>query len=176
MRYRVGGEVIMGLDLSLTGSAACVLGAGWRPEDPWRGIVLHRFGEEGKLEGQARQTAIVLGVWRIAVREGVSKAAVEEHAFSKGLMQRAFARAELVGAVKESLASIPLATVPIVASGARKLLFGAQHRMSTKEWKAFIGARFGEMGAPGMTEDERDAIVIANAMRYRLGLPFLGVP
>ena len=67
-----------------------------------------------------------------------------------------------------------VAVIPIVASSARKLLFGPQRRMSTREWKLFIHASFREMGAPGTWgEDERDAFCVANAGRHLLGAPCL---
>jgi len=170
------GEVVLGLDLSLTGSAAVVLGSGWRPEEPTREVIHHRFGDEGKLEGIERQAAIVNGIWRLAIKEGVTRAFVEEHSFGKGLMKYAFARAELVGAVKLSLWSIDrLATVPVVASGARKLLFGKQQRMGSKEWKAFIRINFTNMQIDLPDEDTRDAYVVANGGRHVLGLPCLAV-
>ena len=171
MRRPVG-DVIMGLDLSLTGSAAVVLPGWWSPSEPWSGVVAHRFGEEGKLGGHERRSAIVNGVWRLAVRTGVKWVFVEEHSFGKGLMKHAFARAELVGAVKESLwHSLRIEPKPVVASGARKLLFGPQQRMASKEWKRYIGARFAELGSSLMSEDERDAMVVANGGRYALELP-----
>ena len=174
MRRPATVPAVLGLDLSLRGSGAVVLRGAWDPADPWVGFTHHRFTEEGTLEGAARRSAISLAVWRLAVREGVGRSFVEEHSFSKGLLKHAFARAELVGAVKEALWSTGhLDTVPVVASGARKLLFGAQRRMNSKEWKRFIEAGFTEMGAPPMDEDSRDAFVIANAGRHALGLPCL---
>jgi hypothetical protein len=163
--------VVAGLDLSLRGSAAVVLGAGWSPISPWRGgFASLRLTEQGKLEGQERCAAIVHALCAFVVGEGATHVFVEEHSFSKGLMQHAFARAELVGAVKHSLWSIDhLPSQPVVASAARRLLFGPQHRMTSKEWKRFIEARFAEMGAPAMSEDERDAFVVANAGWVQLG-------
>jgi hypothetical protein len=170
------GPVVLGLDLSLRGAGAVVLPGDWDPRRPNAGVVAHRFTQEGKLEGRHRQAAIVRGIWQLAVRHGVTDSYVEEHSFSKGLMSHAYARAELVGAVKNELwTSLAIETVPVVASSARKLLFGPQRRMNTKEWKQFIAAGFQEMGLDLPDEDTRDAAVVANAGRHRLGLLCLSV-
>lgn len=173
MRTRRG-AVVLGLDLSLRGAGAVVLPGHWDPRNPWAGVELVRFTEAGKLQGSERIQAIVHEIWHLAVRTGVTRSFVEEHSFSKGLMQHAFARAELVGAVKHFLRqSLEIETVPHVASSARKLLFGPQPRRNSKEWKAFIAERLGALGAPFPDEDTRDAFLIANAGRYTLGMPCL---
>ena len=165
------GPAVLGLDLSLRGAGAVVLPGCWDPSRPNAGVVAHRFTEEGRLEGRERQAAIVRGVWRLAVQQAVKWAFVEEHSFSKGLMKHAYARAELVGAVKNDLWSqLGIEVVPVVASSARKLLFGPQRRMTSREWKQFIQAGFGDMGLDLPDEDTRDAMVVANAGRHVRGL------
>ena len=177
MRHPVSGEVVLGIDPSLRGAALVVMRRGWDPRDPWRRLWWHRFDAEGKLAGQERIVAIAIGIWKTAVREGVEHAFIEQHSFSAALGAYALERAELVGAIRRELWSIDrMEAEPVVASGARRLLFGRQSRMSSKEWKRFIGERFAEMGAPDMTEDERDAMVVANGGRYARRLSFMGVP
>jgi hypothetical protein len=166
-------HAVLGLDLSLTGSAAVVLPKGWNPSAPWTAISFQRFGEQGALRGQERTSAIVHAVWKLAVREGVTKAFVEQYAFS--FAPNAITHvAELVGAIKETLhTSLKIETVPIVASSARKLLFGKLPRMSRKETKALIKSEFEKLGAPFPDEDTRDAFIVCNAARHTLGLPCL---
>lgn len=170
---------IVGLDLSLRRPGVCGLSGSWSPVDPWANVDVEAFPEV-KDTGSKRLLRITQGV------EGfVEKLAgdprrppavfVEQHAFGMAGGSFALERAELVGAVKVMvLRRWGVEVIPIVASSARKLLFGPQRRMSTREWKPFIHASFREMGAPGpWGEDERDAFVIANAGRHLLGAPCL---
>ena len=173
MRRRVGEDVVMGLDLSLTGSAVAVLPGNWDATNPWAGVTFHRFTEEGKLAGLCRQAAIVRGIWQLAVRTGVKRAYVEQYAFSY-VANSITVIAEMVGSVKLELwTSLGIEVVPVVASSARKTLLGPLPKMSRKEVKAHLKHAFAEMGAPELDEDQRDAFVIANRGRHDLGLPCL---
>ena len=164
-RLKSGG--VMGLDLSLRGAGLVVLEAGWVP-GYWKHVRYERFTEQGKREGDERVEGIVLGI--CAQMSGVSHVFVEEHSFAMALGAYALARAELVGAVRwEMRRQFGLPVRPIVASSARKILFGKLPRMVSKETKALIGYELGKMGAPFPDEDTRDAFVVANAGWSRLG-------
>lgn len=173
-------SAVIGLDLSLRGSGVVVLPSEWDPKKPWHDLSFARLGEEGKKEGFMRVSGIV-GYVEQMVEQCISvgarnrtKVFVEEHAFSMGLQKYAYARAELVGAVKHALwGGYGIETYPVVASHARKLLFGKMPRMARKEWKKVIEVELGKMGAPFEDEDCRDAFLIANAGREELRLPCL---
>ena len=166
-RPKYGPRAVMGLDLSLRGSAMVVLESDWTP-GTWKRTRAERFTMAGLLAGDERVAAIVEGIHNNIGEVG--HAFVEQHAFSAGLLSHAMARAELVGAVKRELfRQYRITVVPVVASSARKTLFGKQPRMSRKEWKRFIWAQLDEMGAPFEDEDTRDAFVIANAGWMQLG-------
>jgi hypothetical protein len=167
-------EVVMGLDMSLRGTGICILPGDWNPRRAWQSIALAQLGEIGKQLGIQRRSNIAHEVWRLAVREGVTHAFVEQHAFSAGLMKHAMERAELVGAMKEVLwHSLQIEALPIVASSARKLLFGSLPRMDRKAGKAYIKQALESMGGSFGDEDTRDAFIVANAGRAELGLPCL---
>ena len=161
---------VMGLDLSLRGSAAVVLPKGWNPAKPWEGISFERFGEPGKLEGEERVDAIVERVAFLMAAHDVDRVFIEQYAFSFSA-NAITAIAELVGVVKHYVWTHHLTTVvPIVASSARKTFFGPLPRMSRKEVKAFIGFELDKLGAPFANEDTRDAFLVGNAGRHKLGL------
>ena len=161
---------VMGLDLSLRGSAAVVLPKGWNPAKPWEGISFERFGEPGKLEGEERVDAIVQRVAFLMGEHDVDRVFVEQYAFSFSA-NAITAIAELVGVVKHYVWTHHLTkVVPIVASSARKTFFGPLPRMSRKEVKAFIAHELDKLGAPFANEDTRDAFLVGNAGRHKLGL------
>lgn len=162
---------MMGLDLSLRGAALVVLGRRWVP-GYWGHVLWERFTEAGELEGDERVAAIVGGV--LGHMTDVRDVFVEEHAFAMSAMKHAFARAELVGAVKRAVYEHHgIRVVPVVASSARKLLFGKLPKMNREEIKATIRSGMEMMGSPLPDEDTRDAFIIANAGRYKLGLSCL---
>jgi Holliday junction resolvasome RuvABC endonuclease subunit len=167
---------VLGLDLSLRGSAAVVLPKGWNPADPWKGIVFKRFGESGSLEGIKRTDAVVADIDAIMSGHSVDRVYLEQYAFS--FSANAITHiAELVGVIKWYVWQHYLTeVVPIVASSARKTFFGKLPRMERKVLKAFIGFELDKLGAPFANEDTRDAFCIANAGRFALGLPCLVSP
>jgi hypothetical protein len=177
------GPSVFGLDLSLRAPAWVFLPPNWNPRDPWRGVTSQvvQMKKADEDAGAKRLDRIVRTledfietrwpVWAF----NPPRVFVEQHAFGMATGAYALERAELVGAVKVMVMQRwSVETIPIVASGARKLLFGPQKRMTSKEWKQFIAARFAEMNdAPAWGEDERDAFVIANSARHLLGRPCL---
>lgn len=170
---------VLGMDLSLVGSAAVWMGSEWSPEEAW--VVDHvRLSAEGELLGRERRRAIVDGLLRFAHERRIDHAFVEEHSFSKGLGSSAFPRAELVGAVKDQFErQLGVVVHPVVASHARKVMFGRVRKMNRAEWKSYIKEAFGMLGWPGgkelPDEDTRDAYVVANAGRHVLGIGCLQV-
>jgi len=169
---------VLGLDLSLSGSAAVWMPPDWSPERAW--VVDHaRMTDEGKLLGRERRRAIVDALLRFADARRIDHAYVEEHSFSKN-QGMAFSRAELVGAVKDQFErQLGVVILPVVASHARKVLFGRVRKMNRAEWKAYLREAFGLLGWPAGTElpdeDTRDAYVVANAGRHELGVECLQV-
>ena len=163
----------MGLDLSLTGSAAVILFADWTPSKPWKNLARERYDEEGKLPGVMRAEAVAGAILKFASVYGVAKAAVEQYAFSFR-SDTLTETAELVGAVRLKLyEEIDLELFPVVASSARKTLLGPMPKMSRKEWKAHLKHVFDGWGAPFDDEDTRDAFVVVNRLRHDLGLSCL---
>ncbi len=165
---------VLGLDLSLRGSAAVLLHHDWDAARPWERISTERFGDEGELGGQERVEGIVEGILKLCSGRRVGHAFVEEHAFNMSAGKHFVARAELVGAAKHRLfVEVDVEVIPVVASSARKLLFGPLPRMDRKTGKAFIKDQLAKMGSPFPDEDSRDAFLVANAGRHSLGLPCL---
>jgi hypothetical protein len=170
--------VVAGFDLSLTGPALVVLGPGWSPVSPMRGLDAHDLSM-GK---EARLSARIRGIVKHALlalsphwdqESNDVRVFVEQHAFAS-MGSYALERAELVGALEYALREeFGLSTGRVVASSARKLVFGKMPRMRTKEWKKYIELELPKMGVEIDDEDQRDAFVVANAGRYELGLPCL---
>lgn len=162
----------MGLDVSLKGTGICVLPTDWAPGD-WGSVKSVRLGDEGELGGMDRVTEIARRIQERVSVYGVNRAAIENYAFSFSANAITVV-AELVGAIRYELwTGQNLLVRPIVASSARKTLFGAQRRMNRKEVKHFISIEMKKMGCPLESEDERDAFIIANRLRHDLGLPCL---
>ena len=162
---------VAGLDLSLNGSACVVLPHDWEPGN-WRDMEWGRFTIDPKIvRGMERVEIAVRGLDRMM--RSVPSVFVEQYSFS--FSANAITNiAELVGALKWELwRGDQILITPIVASSARKLLFGKQSKMTRKEWKAFIAIELGKMGCELPDEDSRDAFIIANAGRHALGLPCL---
>jgi hypothetical protein len=183
-RVRVPPRIVVGLDLSLAGAGVAVLPSDRKPGF-WNQVAWEWLGEEGKLHGPERVEAIVKKVVDIVVRSHVLVGeenpqhppwvGVEEHAFSKFAQKHAFARAELVGAVKYALHAKGVFVAPIVATHARKVFLGPLPRMARKEIKEHLAYVLGQMDAPAEQwgEDVIDAFVIANCLRGERGMTCL---
>jgi hypothetical protein len=177
-------RIVVGLDLSLTGSGIAILPSDWHPGD-WGRVAFERLTEAGEKSGPERVEAIVNGVVAAVVlahaRVGEDRSdfppwvGVEEHAFSKFAQKHAFARAELVGAVKHQLHERGVYVAAVVASHARKVFLGPLPRMARKEIKDHLAYVLGGMGAPAgeWGEDVIDAFVIANCLRGERGMTCL---
>jgi hypothetical protein len=163
------------LDISLTGTGACVLPATWNPADPWLGIAWERFGAAGKLQGEERVEGILEGVMH-TLPSNHAGVFYEEYSFSKQ-HGKTRERAELTGVIRRELFTrYEIRMIPIVASAARKLLFGKTQSMNTDEWKTVIKYELEMMGSPIDDADSRDAFVVANAGRHHLGMDSLMHP
>lgn len=164
---------LIGLDFSLRAPAYCVVPLNWKPGD-WDNLgVFYRLTEYADLKGVERVEAIVDHVSQVIRTEDVVSGFVENYPFSYN-SRSVTTLAELGGALKFWVRKEhKIDVVPVVASSARKLLFGKQHKMARKEIKAFVQNELQKMGAPFGNEDICDAFVIANAGLSILGLPCL---
>jgi hypothetical protein len=178
-------RVCIGLDLSIRSPGIVALPWDWRPGD-WGSVYAVSMKERKGIAGARRLHEIgrfifdrVRDGWLTRAKFGAHPSppaiAIEQHAFAMASGAYALERAELVGVVKERIFdAFGVETIPIVASSARKLLLGRMPRMSRKEWKLLLLDSFTKFGAPfAGQEDCVDAAVIANALRYRIGLTCL---
>jgi len=170
---------VVGLDLSPTSTGAVWLPPGWTPGD-WGSVVSDTFDAEGELRDLFQEALAVLdfveSVWRRVPAE-FPVVFHEQYAFSKGGSSRAIQQHELGGMVKFALRDRHAARAhPVVASSARKLIFGPTKKAwvaGPKGWKKYIEAELASMGCPLSDPDQRDALICANAGRHALGLPCL---
>lgn len=156
-------EAVLGLDLSLTGTGAVVIPAYWQVGD-WGSLKVLQAGysltksssEQSRLD---RYLTIANAVVSLARAERVEHVGVEQYAFSQHM---AFARsiAELGGIVKSSLyTQCSLVAEPVVASSARKTVFG---KVPKKGAKKAVRKLLLDSGAPKeWTGDQCDAFVVA---------------
>lgn len=155
--------IVMGLDLSLTASAAVVIPHKWKLGD-WKRLKTHVVGsnllqEASQNDKLARLDLISLELVYFARANKVTHICVEQYAFSQKLT-RAHALGELGGVVKLDLKrELGIVAEPVVASSARKFLCG---KLPQKDVKAFVIAQLKMMGANFKTDDEADAFVVAN--------------
>jgi hypothetical protein len=168
---------ILGLDLSLKRSAFCRIPSTWNPGE-WNSV--HTGVIPGEGVGIQRISTIVEVLYQVARKvafgDMTGHVFVEQHAFAMAGGAFALERAELVGAMKlKFYQSLDLVAVPVVASSARKTLFGKLPRMKRAEWKKFVVHELQKMGAPWDDDDTCDAFVIANHGRGEVGLPVLSV-
>lgn len=169
-------RAVLGLDLSVRRSGIVVVPEGWRLGS-WEDLRVATAGEDLEqfatpMERARRRRGIAEEVVLFARTHGVSHVFVEEYAFG-AQQNRAHELAELGGVVKDYLLGMNLAAHPVVASSARKLLFGTVSRMPKSQLKKYLMARWAEMGAPFQGDDEGDAFAVANAGLDALGLKCL---
>lgn len=168
----------VGLDLSLTGAAACALPC------PWDGDLAHvrmmpmagyRLTHDASVQDQlARIVSIESAVINFCRRVEALRVGVEDYAFSA--QGRITMLAELGGATKVALWQI-LGIVPEVvkASYARKLLL---QKLPAKDSKGFTQYNVRGLGAIAArwNDDEVDAFVIANTVLSHAGGTALTFP
>lgn len=161
---------VVGLDLSLRSTGACFVPAGW--EGDTRACAVGGWGREsdGTARDKARRMSEISAGVLAFVAQHVSPGGTvwaEEYAFAKGGQAHAAALRELGGAVKVKLyEELDVEVIPVVASQARKMLLGKLPRKDVKEYVLRNLERLrGEM--PYWTDDQKDALVVAN---YGVGL------
>jgi Holliday junction resolvasome RuvABC endonuclease subunit len=167
---------VIGLDISLNGSAGVMLLPHWEPGAWASGLVTATFAPPKNVTGAERLMIVAAKIvgWVRAVKE--PQVYIEDYAFAARVTS-ARAVAELVGCVKRDLWCESVEVKPIAMNTARKLLLG---RVPTKKKsgiavKDYVNHALSRMGAQFPTMDEGDAFVIANCGRSLLGLPFVGV-
>ncbi len=168
-------KVIIGLDLSLTGAAACSIPVipNWSTSHIFTRVFGHKLAKEASdLERLQRFHAIASGVEKfiddLPIFYGDNKRGlfepvvfVEQYAFTQsGAM--ASENRECGGIVKYRLwRKLGIVVTPIVAASARKTLLNKCPRSGAKEFVVKNVRRL-EGNPRRWTEDETDAFVIAN--------------
>lgn len=166
---------VVGLDLSLTATAACALPM------PWDGSVARirtrifgsKLTNDATPEQQAeRRAAIADGVLAFCREVEATHVGYEEYAHNMSAQKNAAMTRELGGVVKDRLfVGWTVVPVAIVASSARKILLGVIPKQGKGQTKPYVVRNVKRLGAPvdGWTDDEIDAFVVANAMLERAG-------
>lgn len=173
MRRRLYGkkDTVVGLDLSLTGTAACALPLGW-DHDMYRARTMksgYMLPNDSSPEDQVKRLiTIVDDVVDFCDRRRAKHVYIENYAFSQK-QSRAHALGELGGTVKKEVyQKLGLVVIPVVASRARKILLQHLPRADSKKFTIKNVKRL-EGPSWGWTEDECDSFVVCNA-----GLMFVG--
>lgn len=193
---------VIGLDLSLTRSAACTIPGDWEPGD-WGAL---RWASWPTKAPDLPDTAHVLDkevarwerVFNIA-NEIVGYAADEMRAsqldggdgqvrifcedYAYGIHSSAVTKlAELRGVLAVRLAGLGHMPIPLNITRARTFIFGPIRRQKKGAAKPPQGAvkkaieeAFGQMKAPFTNDDERDAFIIANLGLTELNIPALSI-
>jgi hypothetical protein len=175
---------VVGLDLSLTGPAACCIPPGWEIGD-WSALDVEAWMPEvpakDDLAGLYRRLSwivdrVVAFVARASLPDrwvggpygagGRPAVAVEAYAFA-ARSSSVTKLAELGGAVRVALYSRGIIAVPVTASEARKLVLG---KLPRKDQKTAVQAALWAAGCPKeWSGDVLDSFAVANAARSNLG-------
>lgn len=170
MRY------VVGLDLSLNGSAAVVSGADWNPAD-WSALDSVQFTPPKGATGAERLHHVSerIVAW-VSSYGGCPHVYVEDYAYA-ATVTNARAVAELVGCVKRDLWREGVEVVPVAMNSARETLLGKVPSKKTSgiDVKDFVNHALARMGASFATLDQGDAFVVMNHGRAMLGLSYIGV-
>lgn len=176
------GTPAIGLDLSLTAPAACLIPPRWRLGYWWSLDVVAWDPPGDMLDEQARIRRVEWIVDRVdefvakaALRVVVGHAAppaifIEGYAFSRS-SSSVTKLAELGGAVRVDLRRRGFVARSVTASAARKLLLGRLPKREAKN--ATHGALRAAGVPPAWSGDVLDAFVVANFGLTELGLPAL---
>lgn len=171
-------QTVVGLDLSLTGSAAAAVPRIWSSQDLNAvktlrvGYNLSNIEDEG--ERIDRIDFIAERIVEFCQEHHASVVGVEDYAFSQG-QSRAHALGELGGVVKLAVwKKLHLTPLPIVASTARKTLLQQLPNLRGKGkgyLKAWVAHNVRRLAGPtaNWSEDEIDAFVIANHRLMMVG-------
>jgi hypothetical protein len=171
---------VIGLDLSLRGTAAVCLHALWRPGDWPADDLTMRLGYNAPPGGDPERAAarlhdIAHAVQRFharcAGRFGEVAVYVEDYAF--GSTHRGMALGELGGAVKASMYRAGVVVVPLSQSTARRFFLNGQKVPRGKGGMATaLAGAFAALPSspPWEDSDRRDAFLVANLARTELGM------
>lgn len=179
-------KFVMGLDLSLTRSAALLIPLSFGNDKSWSDIKCKVFGYD--LVSDAIERArmdrclhIAKTVVEFAAANQVMAVFVEQYAFNRAF--NAARLGELGGIVKtQMILSLGMCPKPLTATAARKLVLGrlpSAKSMGVKSLpkgfqKKYTRESLLSAGAPGSwKDDECDAFVIANAGLHECGLRHL---
>lgn len=166
---------VVGLDLSLTASAACAMPLGW--DQNLKKLRTHIFGykleaEAPQKERIARMVSIADGILEFCREVQARFVYCEDHAFGAG-GRNANQTIEMTGIVKARLFDEwGVVVQPIVVSSARKTLLQHVPRGVGKGFaKKFTVRNVKRLGGPtaSWTEDEVDAFVVTNHGLMLLG-------
>jgi len=165
-----GGKVVRaaGLDLSLTGAAACVLPSDWNCD--WRAVKTMRVGrslpkDAPQSEALSRLKLIRSEVLDFLTANCVDYVFVEEYAFSRA--NCAHSLGEVGGVVKLACAERGWPVQSVTASQARKFLLGS---LPKADQKVKTHLALYRAGAPKtLSGDELDALVVASWGLAELG-------
>lgn len=164
---------VCGLDLSLSGCALCTIPAGWGGD--WQTIrstrlpgikVANKAPERERID---RIQTLARGAVGFVRDTRATHVWFEQYAFGRnGANARLIA--EVGGAIKLALRQLDVPVDAVVASSARKVVFG---RCPQKDPKPFIQRQLEAWGCELPTHDERDAFVVASYGLSELGEPTL---
>jgi len=152
--------MILGLDLSLTASAAVACRTNW--DGDWSRVQSLVIGEPftkgaSQEQGARRTETIAASLVAFAQSVGATQAWIEGYAYSQA--KAAHSLGELGGVVRLELVRAGIEIHTVTASEARKLLLGHNPR---KGAKVAVAEAFRASGARFDTLDEYDAMCVAN--------------
>lgn len=172
-RHRIQKKhVVVGLDLSLTGTGCVILPAAWEPGS-WGRVLSWQIGRPLKKGATDRERVerlqhIVDEIVDKTMSHFPTDIAVEDYPFAQ-MQSHTRSLAELGGVVKLALyETYDIVPKPVHSASWRKLLLGKVPKKNAKE---IAQAEIRLAGCPkDWTGDQADAFGIANWMRSELGL------
>ena len=165
---------VVGLDLSLRGTAAAYLPPDWVPGD-WSTVRTMTVGYEGGDEekNNMRLADISDAVCGFVEDSRARNVGIESYAF-KAQGNRLLQVAELVGAVRAKLmAKLGASAVTVQQATLRKFFLGTKLPRGKGAVPMAVHKALKELGCPWEGSDEGDAVLVANYLRTELGMPGL---
>lgn len=175
------GAHVVGLDLSLRSTGLCALPVDW--DFDLRNVKMGRTGYELRKDSTPKErierlAQIAHDVSVFCVNAKAIRIGQEEYAYGAG-GSRALELAESGGAVKvDLLETLGLASYPVQASNARKVLLQHVPRLGKGKTKPWVIANVRRLGpiAETWTEDQCDAFVVANTVLMHAGYTAMSFP